>query len=472
MAFLQEQDKVAHLLRRFGLGANKADMEFYGGEGYEAAVEKLINYDDFDEEFELDPSIYENAQNAAVSIRGFQYWWYLRLIATKYPLEQKLTLFWHDHFATSAQKVTIAEAMYRYLETLRLNATGRFEDLLVEVSKDPAMLFWLDNNENVKGTPNENFAREVMELFTLGVDNKYTEQDIREAARALTGWVYGTRRGGQAYPAQYPYRSTRYMFVEERHDTGDKDFLGENGKLDGDDVLEILLELPETSEYITWKMWEWFVYDDPEKEIIQSVASDWRKSGLDILELVRLIAMHPNFFDKRAIRTHVKNPVEFAVGAMRSLGIAEKLRQQFAELDADKTRGLAGPVTYVHRSTAAMGMDLLFPPDVAGWVKGEEWINTATIVERIKFADYMFGGASNRWLALVPENMPKAGCTPEELVDHMLTMFDVEMNPKKTEVFVMTARKVGGEKIAAGSLYPAMRQVARLMFGTPEFQFI
>lgn len=471
MAIQSEQDKVAHLLRRFGLGASKSDMAYYGDGDYDSALTKLIDYEDTDEGFELDPSIYENRNNAIVNIRGFQYWWLLRMLTTKHPLEQKLTLFWHDHFAISAAKVTVAEAMYRYLETLRINATGRFEDLLVETSKDPAMLFWLDNHQNVKGTPNENFAREVMELFTLGVDNKYTEDDIREAARALTGWVYGVRRAGRSYPSTYPYRSTRYLFIEDRHDDGAKTFLGEKGDLNGDDVLDILLDLPETSEYITKKMWEWFVYAGPEEELVKQIASDWRDSGLDIKQLVRSIATHEEFFSDRAVRTHIKNPIEFCIGTMRATGIGEKLSEQFKTLDSDKSRSLANPVRFLHTRTRNMGMEILFPPDVAGWVKDEEWISTGAIIERIKFADLVFGNQGRGWRALVPENLPQPGSTPEEVVDHMIDMFDVVMNPKKIEVFYMSARKASGGTITARNLAPTMQNVARLMFGTPEFQF-
>ena len=471
MALQNDREKVAHLLRRFGLGASEQELEHYAEGGYDSAVDKLVDYEDTDEGFDIDPTIFANRQNGVVSIRGMQYWWYLRLLTTKHPLEQKLTLFWHDHFATSAAKVTVAEAMFRHVETLRANATGRFEDLLTEVSKDPAMLYWLDNNQNVKGTPNENFAREVMELFTLGVDNGYVEEDILEGARALTGWVYGVRRAGRAVPTALPGRNSRFLFVSDRHDGGEKTFLGETGDLDGDDVLQILVEMPETSEYIVQKMWEWFVYSDPAEHLVKALAEDWRDSGLDIKALVRAIASHDEFHSERAVRTHIKNPIEFTIGAMRSLGIGEKLAGRLLELDVDKARGLANPVAYIHRATRAMGMELMFPPDVDGWVSGEQWISTATVVERIKFADVLFTGRGRPWLALVADRMPQPGDPPEALVDRLLAMFDVDMPQAKVEVLYGAASKASGGKLTKRNLEPTMRSVTRLIFGTPEYQF-
>ena len=471
MALQDDREKVAHLLRRFGLGASETELAYYGEGGYASAVDKLVDYEDTDEGFDIDPTIFANQQNGIVSMRGMQYWWYLRLLTTKHPLEQKLTLFWHDHFATSAAKVTVAEAMFRHIETLRTNATGRFDDLLTGISKDPAMLYWLDNNQNVKGTPNENFAREVMELFTLGVDNGYEEEDILEGARALTGWVYGVRRAGRTIPTALPGRSSRFLFVSDRHDDGEKTFLGETGNLDGDDVLQILLEMPATSEYIVKKMWEWFVYRDPAETLVKKLAKDWRESGLDIKALVRDIATHDEFHSDEAVRTHIKNPVEFTIATIRSLGIGEKLAGQIRELDVDKARGLANPVAYVHRASKAMGMELMFPPDVDGWVSGEQWISTATVVERIKFADVLFTGQGRRWLALVADQLPKPGDVPEALVDRLLAMFDVPMPQAKVEILYGSARKTSGGTITQRNLQPTMRSVSRLIFGTPEFQF-
>ena len=241
MRELTEREKTAHLLRRFGLGASEAEVDYYGADGLQGAIDKLLDYDAVDEGFPITLQDFAN-NNGNVNVIGLQMWWYLRLLATRRPLEQKLTVFWHDHFATSAAKVDVTVPMHDHIETLRENASGRFLDLLSAVSTDQAMLYWLDNNENVSGSPNENFAREVMELFTLGVDNGYTEKDVQEAARAFTGWTFGVGRGGRFRQTRKPNRGSRFFNVARRHDAGMKTVLGRTGYFNGDDVLRILCE--------------------------------------------------------------------------------------------------------------------------------------------------------------------------------------------------------------------------------------
>lgn len=194
MPLQTDREKGAHLLRRFGLGASEAELDYYLKDGLNGAVDRLTEYESVDEGFNINPYDLqpEKAKNLPMPI--LTAWWIARMIATRRPLQEKMTLFWHDHFATSASKVKASEFMLQQNETLRQYATGNYRSLLTNMSKDPAMLFWLDNQENVRGKPNENFAREVMELFTLGVGN-YSEKDVQEAARAFTGWsVMRSRR--------------------------------------------------------------------------------------------------------------------------------------------------------------------------------------------------------------------------------------------------------------------------------------
>ncbi|MES1227505.1 MAG: DUF1800 family protein, partial [Armatimonadota bacterium] len=226
MPLQTERDKIAHLLRRFGLGASEAEMEFYSKGGLKGAIDKLLNFEQVEEPFVYDiQNMFLEIPNKKTAVkvkqlkpRGTQVWWYTRLLTTQRPLEQKMTVFWHNHFATSAQKVDNGEAMYTHIETLRANAFGRFEDLLLAVSRDPAMLYWLDNGDNLRGKPNENFAREVMELFTLGIGN-YTEKDVQEAARAFTGWRYGVKRpNGRVVPVKnLPRVEPQFMFMPDLH---------------------------------------------------------------------------------------------------------------------------------------------------------------------------------------------------------------------------------------------------------------
>lgn len=471
MPLQSERERVAHLLRRFGLGASEAEVDFYGADGVSGAIDRLLDYEDADEGFPVELSVFANPNNGVVPIFGVQSWWYLRLMATRHPLEQKLTLFWHDHFATSAAKVTQPNAMYRHIETLRENATGRFLTLLTEVSKDPAMLYWLDNNQNVKGTPNENFAREVMELFTLGVDNLYTEHDVLESARAFTGWTFGVRRGARVIPTNLPVRNSRFVNIADRHDGGMKSVFGETGAWTGDDVLEILCDLDETAEYITLKMWEWFAYAGPDEALIKRLAKSWQRSGLDVRELVRSIVKSEEFYSDQAVRSHIKNPVEFCISTVRALGLGRVVVDRMMQVEAVQARRVAGISRLISLRTKSMGMELLFPPDVDGWVSGTEWITTGSMIERIKFADVLFGRQARATMALMGDRIPAEGASPTAAVDRLLSVFDVGLGESKVQRLYDAAVQFSGGTITARNLQPTLNSITRLIFSTPEFQF-
>lgn len=464
-----QQVKVAHLLRRFGLGASEAELEFYGAKGLEAAIDKLLDYESTDEGFDIDVSTFANPDNGQIPIPALQVWWYLRLLATRRPFEQKMTIFWHDHFATSAAKVDVSPTMLRHIEVLRKNATGPFGTLLSEVSKDPAMLYWLDNNENIKDTPNENFAREVMELFTLGVDNKYTERDIAEAARAFTGWTFGVARGRRSVPTVKPGPRANFIVMADRHDAGLKTVLGQTGNLDGDDVITILQGDRETAKHITKKIWEWFVYHDPDPVLIAGLATAWQKQGMVVKGLVRKIASMDEFYSPRAMRRQIKNPIDFCVSASRSLGIGESIVQRMKASEADNKRRIAAVAGQLRQKTKAMGMELMFPPDVAGWPTGPEWISTATMVERIKFADLLFGPQSRALVQLITRNLQ--GDDGKTVVDKLVSVFDAPLPAEKMKTLYEAARLASGGRITQQNAQPTMLAVSRLIFGSPEFQF-
>ena len=233
--------------------------------------------------------------------------WLQRMIDGVEPLREKMTLFWHNHFATSIAKVNDGSLMERQYELLFTHALGNFRPLLQEISRDPAMLVWLDSNQNVKGKPNENYAREVMELFTLGVGN-YTEKDIREAARAFTGWHTS---GG------------RFTFVHGEHDDGPKTVLGQTGNWDGDDVVRILLDQPACARFLVRKLYRFLVSENvaPPDALLDPLADAFRKSDYDIAVLVRTILRSQHFFSAYAYRQKVKWPVEYAVGVVRMIGV-------------------------------------------------------------------------------------------------------------------------------------------------------
>ncbi len=493
MMALSERDKVGHLLRRFGLGASEAEIEYYGQGGYRAAVDRLIDYEKLADNAAIQKSDITNRRGYG-NIRVILGMVYYRYLVTRRPLEAKLTLFWHDHFATSAQKVSNTEAMMAHFETLRENCSGSFKDLLTAVSKDPAMLYWLDNNENVKGKPNENFAREVMELFTLGIGH-YTEEDVQEAARAFTGWGYGTLRGGRVPEGRLVIG--RFQFNPQLHDNGMKTVLGKAGRLNGDDVIDHLCSMPRTAEYITLKMWEWFAYETPEKSVIDRIAKKFMESGLQIKTLVREIALSPEFFSDKCVRKQLKNPIDFAISSARALGagqISEAVFRRGLEspryneqtgLNLTAAAGFAQGYA-AHNSTKEMGMELLYPPDVAGWVSGKGWITSATMVARMKWAEALWvdiaafreqrdgGGGGGRRTPKV--NIDAGRIMPDvrtaaELVDRLLSLFDAPENAKLRNSLIEAAEKaMDGQPLSRTNINDVARKVSTLIFGSPTFQ--
>jgi len=282
-------------------------------------------------------------------------WWVQEMLVTPSPLTERMTLFWHNHFVSSQQKVRTARLMYVQNALLRANALGNFGTLLHAASKDPAMLVYLDSAQNRRGQPNENFAREVMELFTLG-EGHYSEQDVKEAARAFTGWSLDRETG-------------QYLFRPGVHDAGAKSVLGRSGNFDGDAVLEILLAQPSTAEFVTAKLWREFVSPDPDPREVKRIAQSFRNSNYDIKVALRELLESDAFWAREHRGTLVKSPVEFVVGTLRQLEVEPPSGLPFAIL------------------AAGMGQNVLSPPNVKGWPGGNVWIDTNTLLARKQFVD-------------------------------------------------------------------------------------
>lgn len=476
MKLQSERDKVAHLLRRFGLGASETELDYYGQKGLSGAIDRLLNFDDIEEPLKLGPEEITN-DGRVPNIREVQGWWMMKILTTRRPLQEKMTIFWHDHFATSAQKVNQPPLMIDQIDILRQNCLGKFRELIGAVSKDPAMLFWLDNQYNVKGKPNENFAREVMELFTLGIGH-YTEQDILEASRAFTGWGIGIGRTDRPPQenANKPPRRAQFVFRRGQHDTGLKEILGNKGPFDGDDVLNILCDHPQTSRYLTTKLWEWFAYPDPEPALVDKLSSKFRSSGLQIKTLIRAIMESPEFYSDKAVRAVYKNPVDFAAPAIRQLGLGETMAKNVEDAPEDRIRGAMAPAIGLSGVAKNMGMDLLFPPDVAGWDGGQSWISSATMVERIKLADRIFGtGAGGRGgVNLRFQAMPlfAQDPTPAGVAKKLQSIFDVQLPASKQTELVEAARKASDGAVTARNANQTAAAVTRLIFASPEFQMM
>jgi uncharacterized protein (DUF1800 family) len=290
-------------------------------------------------------------------VNELRIWWVKQMLASPTPLAERMALFWHNHFATQSEKVSSAWLMAQQHQTLRAHALGKFGPLLEGVAKGPAMLIYLDGANNRKQAPNENFAREVMELFTLG-EGKYGEDDIKQAARAFTGWAVLPETGAFAFRVQ-------------AHDAGEKKVLGQAGNFDGDAVLRILAQRPETARFITTKLWREFVSTQLDAKAIEMIAAKFQASGLDIGVAMTEILAHPAAIAPNNRGTLVKSPVDLVIGTARRFDVS-----------------ITDPGTLAF-AIAALGQTLFNPPNVKGWPGGDLWINTSTLLARKQFVSRM-----------------------------------------------------------------------------------
>ena len=371
-----DADDARHLLARAGFTPTQAELRPYVGLSREDAVGRLLRATRAEAQTAPPPWVNEAFERPRVremsaeerkdyqrllATRGYELrgWWMSEMLVTPTPLTERMTLFWHNHFVSSLQKVRAPQMMYRQNLLLRRYALGNFGAMLHAVAKDPAMIVYLDSASNRKGAPNENFAREVMELFTLG-EGHYTESDIKEAARAYTGWSV------EAQTAEFKWRPNA-------HDEGVKTVLGKSGNFDGDAVIDILLAQPATAEFIVRKMWREFVSPDTElpanRAEIGRIAAQFRAARYDIKTALAGIFTSPLFYAPENRAVLIKSPVELVVGTVRQLGV-----------------GYADPLPFV-MATANLGQNLLAPPNVRGWPGGETWINSTTLLGRKQFVE-------------------------------------------------------------------------------------
>ena len=376
---------AAHLLNRAGFGGPPAEIEHLVQLGPDKAVAYLLDYDKIPDSTpnpawaKPDPKRREKfmamrkasaeerrelqrqeRQTEREHIMELRSWWLRRMAKGPRPLQEKMVLFWHGHFATSVEKVRDTYLMWRQNELFRRLATDNWLRLLVEVAKDPAMLIWLDQAQSRKQHPNENFAREVMELFALG-EGHYTEKDITEAARALTGWSYDREK---------------QRFVERPffHDDGEKTVLGNTGDLDGQDVLEQIVAQPQAARFITAKLWNFFAGQPPPDELTTALASVFRKSGNYFKPVLQAMFRSEEFYAPSVIRTQVKSPVQWLVGTVRVL-----------ETELPPPMACWG-------LTRNLGQDLFAPPNVKGWDGGVSWITTNSLLARYNEAAALVQG--------------------------------------------------------------------------------
>ena len=299
-------------------------------------------------------------------------WWLERMLEASTPaaqIQERMTLFWHNHFVSSIEKVKIMSVMLEQNQLLRRHALGNFGQMLHEVSKSPAMVVYLDGASNRRGSPNENFAREVMELFTLG-EGHYSEADVKEAARAFTGWSVEPATG-------------EFRWRPRQHDDGEKNIFGRRGQFDGDAVLDLLLQRPETAQFVTRKLWREFVSPTPDEAEVKRIATRFRESGYEIRVVMRELLLSNAFWAEENRMVLIKSPVDLVVGTVRSL-----------DVELPDTRALA----LLLRN---LGQDLLAPPNVRGWPGGEYWINSSSLLMRKQFIERLGRRARSDMTALL-----------------------------------------------------------------------
>ncbi len=342
-------EEAAHLLRRAAFGAPLVQVREWQALGPGECIRRLFLDEEGEEASALDRTA--DALSELNQLRMIQALWLMRMKVSKCPALEKLALFWHNHFATSHVKVQSAELLWRQYRLLRSKGQGSFEVLLQEISRDPAMLIWLDSNSNRSTHPNENYARELMELFSLGVGS-YSERDVQEAARAFTGWH---ERGGE------------FRFNERVHDFGEKQIFGRQGDFDGDDVVRMCVGHPACARFLAKKLLQFYVEPDPGSDLVEDLAQCLRDLGFDLSMVLKCLLQSKAFFSERARRSIVKSPVDLCIGAVQTL----ELSADFKAL-ADRTREL--------------GQSLFAPPSVKGWDGQRRWISSHSLLLRQRFA--------------------------------------------------------------------------------------
>ena len=468
---------MAHLMRRAGFGASRKELERYVSQGYETTVEELLHPEDAPPALEDEDLIrrYHIDQNSLIYVESCQAYWLYRMINTRRPLEEKIALFWHHIFATGYTKLNQPKAILKQVEMFRRHGLGSFRNLLLELSRDPAMIFWLDNKDNHKDAVNENYGREILELFSMGVGN-YTEEDVRECSRAFTGW---TIRNAPLHASRvsrdsvWPYGRLdwQFQYLSDDHDDGDKKFLGEQGRFDGEDVIDIICSNPSTARFLARHLYNFFVEDDaqvpawqtvPPKspEAIDLIASKLIESDYDIRATLRTL-FHSDFFKQSAFR-RIKSPVEMVVGSARLSGSFD-----FPEVE-DIQLGF---------QASFMGQRILDPPSVEGWHTGTEWINTAGLVNRINFAADLFSDHSKTGVRDIIDRIEAQGnLSPEDFVESSLEMMGCLEASERTQTELYNHASILGDLHFETSADKAestrrIREMMQLIASTREYQF-
>jgi len=419
---------AAHLYRRAGFGANWQQLQQALAEGPQAVVSQLLMPQVDMETFDR---TYDGYEDGVGSVDGLRAWWLRRMIETPHPLQEKMTLFWHGHFATNGGSLKQPRLMREHLQLLRRHAIGSFESLLQAIARDPALLVWLGADANRKAMPNENFARPLLETFTLGPGH-FSDDDVHEAARAFTGWFV---------------LRDRLRYISREHDEGAKHVLGRTGEFAGEDVIRIVLEQRATPRTLVRKLYRWFICEtrEPSDELIAPLAESFAQD-CDITGVVETVLRSNLFFSSYAYRQKVKSPVEFSIGFIHAL------------------EGVVS-TTQLGRDMAGLGQDLCRPPTVKGWPGGRLWIDSVTLTRRHNLALALLQGGDLYGAKLNPRAVAqKHGCATAESAAQFLVdlLLQNDLDPKTRETLLAEVGTDGPEA--------ALRRLAKALAGLPEFQ--
>ncbi len=458
---------MAHLIRRACFGETREELELRLAKGYEATVEALLHpEDDAAANEHILARYHPGALLPGGSPPGGNINWMYHMLNTERPLEEKMTLFWHQVFATGSAKVGNYANMLEQIDMFRHQGMGNFRDLLLEVSKNTAMIFWLDNNENHKHAVNENWGRELLELFSMGVGN-YTEEDVIDVSRAFTGWTMAAK----IPTGLYGHFLWTFKYKTEDHDYGQKDVLGRKGYFNGEDIIDIIVQQPACVRFIARHLYNFFVADEPQvpswtieppgdPEAISTLATALTDSNYEMRPVLRTL-FNSDFF-KEARFAKVKSPAEVVVGTYKLVGGHEFLRPGFGQLSMQPTY---------------MGQDLMNPPSVEGWHTGAEWINSGSLMSRVNFVADLVGDTALPGVESIINRLKAQGdLSPEALVDGCLDLLGpLEVETQTRQHLIEQAKESGVLRWDAedGDNTSAQRvaEMLQLIVATREYQF-
>ena len=466
---------IAHLMRRAGFGANREQIGMHANAGYQSTVEALLYPG---EEDRMDDHLIRRFHPELSGMMGpnapGQNWLY-RMATTSAPLREKMALFWHGIFATGYAKVIHGKALSDQTRMFRTFGMGSFKDLIIQLSKDPAMIIWLDNQDNHNGAINENFGRELLELFTMGVGN-YTELDIKECARAFTGWTIANREYMELRSqrdSDWPYGriAWHFKYYPEDHDDGEKEFLGQRVRFKGEDIIHIICQQEATARFISRHLYSFFVSDEPpvpewrytpptNPEAIDELTRVYFDSNYDISAMLKALFNSSYFQSQDSWYSKVKSPVELVAGVLRLTGEFNRPRREIIDR---------------YFQASYMGQFLNNPPSVEGWHQGTDWLDTGTLVERVNFASQQIGDSTKPGIQAMIERIastPNNVASPENLISVCLEEMGVISVEEDTMKVLIDFASQGHDQPINASNDGAQRISAALQMvaSTKEFQ--